>query len=376
MHMLLVDRTLVVFVVVATVSVLLTPNAWAAAPDVTSFAPASGPLGTVVTITGQNFTNATEVDFSTGAGATFSVDSDMQITATVPPGSTTGPITVTGPDGPGTSATGFTVKAKVIGTSSLVENEPAASDGYVAWSQNSAAHPNHYDAYAKSWGGAKFKVNPPHTSGQQGGIDGTTLVYQQNSDIKLFDLSSHVRTNPPAGVNTKDTEYWPSISGQWLLFGRTLSSGKSRVILFNTTTHQSRTLASTSTSKPFLGPDQVNGDYAVWERYTGSACDVFRYTISTKATMRIPNPNNKCQYASSVTTDGTVYFMRSGSTCGLSVSLRAYPSVNPTLVSLPKGNDVLDTYAVTDGNGSVTVFYDQGSCNTGNQDIREVTISP
>jgi hypothetical protein len=222
----------------------------------------------------------------------------------------------------------------------------------------------------------KFKVNAPHTSGEMGGIDGTTLVYQQNSDIKLFDLSSHQRTNPSTGVNTTNGEYWPSIFGQWLLFGRIFSSGKSKVILFNTTTHQSRTLAS-STSNVFLGPDQVNGDYAVWERYSfnGSACNVFRYTISSKTTMRIPNPNIKCQYASSVTADGTVYFMRSAFQCGHSVSLRAYPPTT-TLVSLPKGKDVLDTYAVADENGDVTIFYDQGSCSTGNQDILEVTISP
>jgi hypothetical protein len=373
-----VHRTVTLLVISAAVSVLITPSAWAVAPNITSFTPASGPVGTVVTITGTDFTGASEVDFTAGASGKFSVDgSGTHITATVPLGSTTGAISVTVSGETGTSATNFTVKAKVVGTTSLSENEPAASADYLAWSQNSAAHPHHVDAYARPWGGAKFKVNAPHTSGEMGGIDGTTLVYQQNSDIKLFDLSSHQRTNPPAGVNTTNVEYWPSISGQWLLFGRILSSGKSKVILFNTSTHQSRTLASTSTASPFLGPDQVSGDYAVWERYTGAACDVYRYTISTKTTMLIPNPNSKCQYASSVTTDGTVYFMRSrsGILCGVAVSLRAYPPTT-TLVSLPNGKDVLDTYAVTDENGSTTIFYDQGSCSTFKQDILEVTISP
>jgi hypothetical protein len=352
------------------------------APVIDSFAPAGGPVGTVVTITGTNFTGASEVDFTAGASATFSVDSDTQITATVPLGSTTGSISVTSPPDTGTSATNFAVKAKVVGTS-LSENEPAASDGYLAWSQNSAAHPHQVNDYAQPWGGPKFRVNALHTQGEMGGIDGTTLVYQQEvpsrgvSDIKLFDLSSHQRTNPPAGVNTNSFEYWPSISGEWLLFGRTLSSGKSRVILFNRTTRQARTLA-TSTSQIFLGPDQVNGDYAVWERtrFDGSACDVFRYRISSKRTIRIPNPNTKCQYASSVTADGTVYFMRSASfKCGQSVSLRAYPPTR-TLVSLPSGKDVLDTYAASDDNGSTTIFYDQGSCHTGYQDILETTIAP
>jgi hypothetical protein len=383
-----VRRTVVVLTVLSAISALITPSAWAAAPNITSFTPASGPVGTVVTITGQNFTGATEVDFSTGASATFSVDSGTQITATVPLGSTTGLISVTvpgGTGGTGTSATNFTVKAKVVGSASLVENEPAASASYLAWSQNSAAHPNQFNAYARPWGGPKFRVNALHTQGEMGGIDGTTLVYQQEvpsrgvSDLKLFDLSSHQRTNPPAGVNTTSWEYWPSISGEWLLFGRILSSGKSKVILFNRLTHQSRTLASTSTANPFLGPDQVNGDFAVWERFTRSACDVFRYTISSQTTMRIPNPNSKCQYASSVTADGTVYFMRSGFDCGLNVSLRVWvePQTTTTaLVSLPKGRDVLDTYAVSNENGSTTIFYDRGSCHTGLQDILEVTITP
>jgi IPT/TIG domain-containing protein len=384
-----VERTVVVLVVLATTFVLITPTAWAAAPNITSFTPASGPVGTVVTINGKGFNRATEVAFTAGAIApTYSVDSNTQITVTVPLGSTTGPISVTSPGGTGTSPTNFTVRAKVVGTS-LVETEPAASSGYLAWAQNSAAHPNRLDAYARAWGDPKkFKVNAVHTAGELGGIDETTLVYQQYSprggasDIKRFDLDTHVRSNAPAGVNTKYWEDWPSISGHWLLFGRTLASGlesgKKRVILFNTTTGRSRTLAATSTSKPFLIPDQVSGDFAVWERFTGSACDVFRYRISSKRTIRIPNPDNKCQYASSVTSDGTVYYMRSRSAfdCGVSVSLRTYPSVNPTLVSLPKGKDVFDTYAVANENGSTTIFYDQGSCSTGNQDILEVTISP
>jgi IPT/TIG domain-containing protein len=380
-----IRRVVVVGTVLAALAVLIIPSASAVpAPSITSFTPAGGPVGTIVTITGTNFSGATEVDFTAGASATtFSVDSDTQITATVPLGSTTGPISVSGPGGSGSSATNFTVKAKVVGTTSLTENEPAASVSYLAWAQNSAAHPNHLDVYAEPWGGSKIKVNAPHTSGENGGIDGKKLVYQQYtpsgavSDIKFFDLVTHVRSNPPAGVNTSSFEYWPSISGQWLLFGRTLPSGMSKVILFNRKTHHSRTLASMSTSQPhrLLGPDQVNGDYAVWEKYTGTACDVYKYTISSKTTMRIPNPNTKCQYASSVTSDGTVYFMRSAFQCGSSVSLRAYPPTT-TLVTLPKGKDVLDTYAVTDGNGDTSIFYDQGSCSTGNQDILQVTRAP
>nr|WP_249355532.1 IPT/TIG domain-containing protein [Chloracidobacterium sp. D] len=77
-------------------------------PTITSFSPTSGPVGTSVTITGTNFTGTTDVRFN-GVAATFTVNSNTQITATVPAGATTGPITVTNPAGTATSGTNFVV---------------------------------------------------------------------------------------------------------------------------------------------------------------------------------------------------------------------------------------------------------------------------
>jgi uncharacterized protein (TIGR03437 family) len=75
----------------------------------TSFDPGSGADGTVVTISGESFKGATGVSFG-GVNATgFKVDSDTQITATVPSGAKTGKITVTTPRGTATSAGTFTV---------------------------------------------------------------------------------------------------------------------------------------------------------------------------------------------------------------------------------------------------------------------------
>jgi uncharacterized protein (TIGR03437 family) len=74
-----------------------------------SFTPPNGPIGTQVKITGSSFTGATKVTFGGVKATTFSVDSDTQITATVPPGAMTGSIQVTTPDGTATSSTDFTV---------------------------------------------------------------------------------------------------------------------------------------------------------------------------------------------------------------------------------------------------------------------------
>jgi len=84
--------------------------AFAAAPTISSFSPTSGPVGTSVTIHGNNFSgpDVTSVTFN-GTSSTFTIDNAQKITATVPAGATTGPIAVTSPDGTATSSTNFTV---------------------------------------------------------------------------------------------------------------------------------------------------------------------------------------------------------------------------------------------------------------------------
>jgi uncharacterized repeat protein (TIGR03803 family) len=77
-------------------------------PSILSFDPTSGPVGTPVTITGTSFTGAKKVAFN-GVAATFTVNSDTQISTTVPTGAQTGKIQVTTPGGNATSATDFTV---------------------------------------------------------------------------------------------------------------------------------------------------------------------------------------------------------------------------------------------------------------------------
>jgi len=78
-------------------------------PWISSFSPTSGPVGTTVVITGDSFTGATKVVFTCGHEATFTVDSDTQITATVPAGALSGPINVVAPAGNWGSIPHFTV---------------------------------------------------------------------------------------------------------------------------------------------------------------------------------------------------------------------------------------------------------------------------
>lgn len=85
------------------------------APVISSFTPASGRIGTIVTIAGVNFTGATAVKFDGVNATNFNVDDITQITATVPNGATTGRITVVTPSGTASSATNFTVVLPSIG---------------------------------------------------------------------------------------------------------------------------------------------------------------------------------------------------------------------------------------------------------------------
>jgi hypothetical protein len=78
------------------------------APTLTSFLPASGPVGTGVTLTGTGFWGATAVRFG-GTSATFTIQSNTQITAVVPAGAATGTIQVVNGAGTATSAATFTV---------------------------------------------------------------------------------------------------------------------------------------------------------------------------------------------------------------------------------------------------------------------------
>ncbi len=78
-------------------------------PQVKSFTPTRGPVGKQVTIKGISLTQTTAVMFGGVAATEFTVVSDTEVTAIVPAGALTGPITITTLGGTATSTVGFTV---------------------------------------------------------------------------------------------------------------------------------------------------------------------------------------------------------------------------------------------------------------------------
>src|SRR2546426_11314 len=102
----------------------VTFNASTSPPTIASFTPTSGPVGTSVTISGTNFTDATAVTFN-GVSATFMVRSATTIEATVPGGATTGAIGVTTPGGTATGASGCTVVSQTAAATRVENPDPS-----------------------------------------------------------------------------------------------------------------------------------------------------------------------------------------------------------------------------------------------------------
>lgn len=78
-------------------------------PLITDFTPDHGYYGQYVTITGENFGNDTSVTFSPNVAAQRTIMSPTAISAVVPAGATSGPITVSNSAGSSTSSKSFTV---------------------------------------------------------------------------------------------------------------------------------------------------------------------------------------------------------------------------------------------------------------------------
>jgi uncharacterized repeat protein (TIGR02543 family) len=199
----------------------LTSNS-GAAPTISSFAPTTGPVGTPVTITGNNFTGATAVAFN-GTAAIFTVNSNTQITATVPTGATTGTISVTKATGVGTSANVFNVNA---GTTQYTLTVNTAGGGSVALNPAGGV----YDAgtmvtlTATPEAGYQF-------SGWSGAASGTTsqttITMDANKTITatftLIDLSgqvAHQQTvtgTSSSSITVKTSSNLTAMSGQLYL---------------------------------------------------------------------------------------------------------------------------------------------------------------
>jgi hypothetical protein len=268
----------------------------------------------------------------------------------------------------------------VLDRKGVAEVDPAASQGYLAWGQFDR---HAYNTFVKPDGSPKIRMNPAGTRSFAVGIDGTTAVFdmyrRHDVDLKMFDVLTQTRSAPVAGVNTDANEYEPALSGDWLFFTRDTAPTKpprlarTRAVLFNTTTSEQRVLANLRLRTHYLFTNQVNGDWATFETCDlrhgeFSDCQVWLYRISTDTLTQVPNPNRQ-QYSSAVTSDGTLYFVRSGNgdhwVCGKNVQFIRLPDGGSEVViaTLPLGRDVFSSFALEEGDSSTTLLFERDRCS-------------
>jgi hypothetical protein len=163
--------------------------------SVGGIAPAIGVSGDAVTITGSGFTGATGVAFNGTAAASYTVDSDTQITANVPASATSGPVSVTDASGKTLAGPTFTVQAKLL----LNEVAPAIPDGH-----------NLVELYAKTAGtvsGIALVVDP-------GASDQATVVTLPDFTVAKDELVVlHLGMASPAGPTHTGSTWDLNVTG-------------------------------------------------------------------------------------------------------------------------------------------------------------------
>ena len=177
----------------ATATPLPIPRA-TSCPTISGLTPGIGSVGDQVTITGTGLTNANSVRFG-GTPASFSVDSDLSITASVPVGAITGRVTVGTIGGTSTSPDDFTVLPEGSNPPAVVQHVVGSgsksTQASVIWPQMTAA--GDLQVATIGWSGSA-KVTPPPGWALAVSSGGTAIYYRQNgpavSGSSTFSLSA------------------------------------------------------------------------------------------------------------------------------------------------------------------------------------------
>ena len=163
-------------------------------PTLPSFSPASGPVGTQVTVTGKFFTGATAVTVN-GMSAAFTVVSATQLLATVPLGATSGAIAVTTPNGTGTSSASFAVTTAPVAPKTTKLTPTAGKRGSTVTITGTGFGAKKGTSFVKfgtvkvskyvSWSASKVKVKVP-SKAKFGKVKVTLKTSAGTSNAKTF----------------------------------------------------------------------------------------------------------------------------------------------------------------------------------------------
>lgn len=173
-------------------------------PVLNTVAPATGPIGTGVSLTGSGFTGASSVTFG-GQASTFTVVSDSQITTTVPPGATSGNVVVTTPGGT-TSPQTFTISA-----SSTLD---LSVDGYYI-TQASQNYPNPAVPLVKdrsAWIRVFVKANEANSAQPQ-----VKVTFTNGATVNTLTINAPGTFTPTAIDEADATKSWnAAVPSAWM----------------------------------------------------------------------------------------------------------------------------------------------------------------
>ena len=187
----------------------------------------------------------------------------------------------------------FLVPLIPLRTTQAQEVIPSADADHLAWSQATRRRPS-LAALPAIPGQPRTRVNPVG--------HGRLLRRIRRRQVRVSGSSSppeveplpvrprrRRRSAPLAGVNTPHWEWHPTISGEWLLFGRRKANDRiDLVLLRNLVTGETREIGRLRWERHTVaGHGQVRGNYAVWFRCT-PACDVFLHDIAADTSTQVP----------------------------------------------------------------------------------------
>jgi hypothetical protein len=264
---------------------------------------------------------------------------------------------------------------------------PTANGTYLIWTQNSEGSPNRYHAYGRVLGtGGRFRLNADGTRAFAGGIDPgqNRAIYQQidgsSSDLFWFNLDSRTRQRLPAPVNTAKWEWGPRVSDAFVLFLRQ-ARDETSLWLYDRPAQQARRIRTWNSASFFVATGGVGERYATWTLCGPLNCAAWLHDTTTDVTRRIPTVNDRGQYAPVVDEVGeTIYFVRSGHSCGASVGIWGQPvdlsAPAERLVLLPAGIDTDWTMSLQRVGGTLDLWFGRWRCGPAHTDVYELRDIP
>lgn len=179
-----------------------------ASPGITSFSPSVGRNGTNVVITGKNFMGATFVKFNGVSAPAFTVDSNTQISVSLPASATTGPINISTPGGQTFSSTNFVVQPSIFSFSPFF-GKPGTNVTIVGANLNGTTNVS-FNGASASFGGVTS--NQITATVPVGAISGPITVATTNGSVTTSsnfflppNIFAFTPTNGAAGTNVTIT---------------------------------------------------------------------------------------------------------------------------------------------------------------------------